>query len=113
MKKRKKRRLEIQKERKKEEERGEIELEKLRKLEGVHQKRKNLLCNLRKKGHLKPSKRDIEWVEERKKMWRNHRGDDKEKKEEENDDLNDLDDENIDDEDHGKVEKLQNWLKWG
>ena len=82
---RKRKRVRLEAERKEEEERGMREFEKIKRLEGARQQRKKLLGNLRKKGLLKPSKRDFEWIEERKKAWKLYRQID-DKIDDENDD---------------------------
>ena len=73
-----------------EEERGEKEMEKIRRLERARQERKNLLGKLRKKGALKPTKRDLEWIETRKSLWRQYREEDREKEKEEDEETMNL-----------------------
>ena len=68
---RKKRKIEI--ERKKQEEKEEEEMIRIQRINTAERKRKELLRGMRKKGILKPTKKDLEDIERRKEYWRRFR----------------------------------------
>ena len=72
-------------------------MEKIRRLEGARQQRKNLLCRLRKKGHIQLAKKDMVWVRERKKLWRDHRENGEMKKDDEYEAISDDEDDKKED----------------